>query len=163
MTYLMLIIEDISRTSLFDKTYWYILKNNIFLVQAWVTTISLAICNDFDLLEMLKKEEEMLSSIKEKQLKEGEREFSEAILDDRTKKAEAWHRDAAARSRYTQPAAPITCATFAQDVIEGRENVSQAHDHEHQPMIFGPQSLICGSLTSERERMAAQVFQPAYR
>ncbi|GMJ13605.1 2A phosphatase associated protein of 46 kD [Hibiscus trionum] len=131
--------------------------------EAWLTTISLAICKAFDLLEMLKKEEEMLSAIKEKQLKEGEKEFSETILDDRTKKAEAWHRDAAARARYTQPAAPITCATFAQDVIEGRANVSQAHDHKHQPMIFGPQSLIGGSLTSERERMAAQVFQPAYR
>ncbi|KAK8686525.1 hypothetical protein V6N13_125549 [Hibiscus sabdariffa] len=131
--------------------------------EAWLTTISLAICKAFDLLEMLKKEEEMLSAIKEKQLKEGEKEFSEASLDDRTKKAEAWHRDAAARARYTQPAAPITCATFAQDVIEGRANVSEAHDHKHQPMIFGPQSLIGGSLTSERERMAAQVFQPAYR
>ncbi|KAK5834631.1 PP2A regulatory subunit TAP46 -like protein [Gossypium arboreum] len=131
--------------------------------EAWLTTISLAICKAFDLLEMLKKEEEMLSAIKEKQLKEGEKEFSQAILDDRTKKAEAWHRDAAARARYTQPAAPITCATFAQDVIEGRANVSQAHEHKHQPMIFGPQSLIGGSLTSERERMAAQVFQPAYR
>ncbi|KAE8719709.1 PP2A regulatory subunit TAP46 [Hibiscus syriacus] len=94
-----------------------------------------AICKAFDLLEMLKKEE-MLSAIKEKQLK---------------------------LVRYTQPAAPITCATFAQDVIEGRANVSQAHDHKHQPMIFGPQSLIGGSLTSERERMAARVFQPAYR
>ncbi|KAB2086002.1 hypothetical protein ERO13_A05G415000v2 [Gossypium hirsutum] len=131
--------------------------------EAWLTTISLAICKAFDLLEMLKKEEEMLSAIKEKQLKDGEKEFSQAILDDRTKKAEAWHRDAAARARYTQPAAPITCATFAQNVIEGRANVSQAHDHKHQPMIFGPQSLIGGSLTSERERMAAQVFQPAYR
>ncbi|XP_039029102.1 PP2A regulatory subunit TAP46-like [Hibiscus syriacus] len=131
--------------------------------EAWLTTISLAICKAFDLLEMLKKEEEMLSAIKEKQLKDGEKEFSEANLDDRTKKAEAWHRDAASRARYTQPAAPITCATFAQDVIEGRANVSQAHVHKHQPMIFGPQSLIGGSLTSERERIAAQVFQPAYR
>ncbi|KAE8681388.1 PP2A regulatory subunit TAP46 [Hibiscus syriacus] len=130
---------------------------------AWLTTISLAICKAFDLLEMLKKEEEMLSAIKEKQLKEGEKEFSETILDDRTKKAEAWHRDAEARVRYTQPAAPITCATFAQDVIEGRANVSQAHEHKHQPMIFGPQSLIGGSLASERERMEAQVFQPAHR
>ncbi|XWS61340.1 hypothetical protein CRYUN_Cryun07bG0118000 [Craigia yunnanensis] len=117
----------------------------------------------FDLLEMLKKEEEMLSAIKEKQLKEGEKEFSQAILDDRTKKAEAWHRDAAVNAQYTKPAPPITCATFAQDVIEGRAKVSQAHEHKHQPMIFGPQSLIGGSLTNERERMAAQVFQPSYR
>ncbi|EOY23575.1 2A phosphatase associated protein of 46 kD [Theobroma cacao] len=131
--------------------------------EAWLTTILLAICKAFDLLEMLKKEEEMLSAIKEKQLKEGEKGFSQAILDDRTKKAEAWHRDAAARARYTKPAPPITCATFAQDVIEGRANVSQAHDHKHQPMIFGPQSLIGGSLTNERQRMAAQVFQPGHR
>ncbi|KAE8705277.1 PP2A regulatory subunit TAP46 [Hibiscus syriacus] len=95
-------------------------------------------------------------------VRKGKKNFL-TVLDDRTKKAEAWHRDAASRARYTQPAAPITRATFAQDVIEGRENVSQAHDHKHQPMIFGPQSLIGGSLTSERERMAAQVFQPAHR
>ena len=94
---------------------------------------------------------------------EGEKEFSQAILDDRTKKAEAWHRDAAANAQYTKPAPPITCATFAQDVIEGRAKVSQAHEHKHQPMIFGPQSLVGGSLTNERERMAAQVFQPSYR
>ncbi|KAG4172056.1 hypothetical protein ERO13_A12G249400v2 [Gossypium hirsutum] len=130
---------------------------------AWLTTISLAICKAFDLLEMLKKEEEMLSGIREKHLKEGEKEFSQAILDDRTKKAEAWHRDAATRAQYTKPAPPITCATFAQDVIEGRANVSQAHDHKHEPIIFGPQSLIGGSFTSERERMAAQVFQPFHR
>ncbi|XVE58356.1 hypothetical protein DITRI_Ditri04bG0163400 [Diplodiscus trichospermus] len=117
----------------------------------------------FDLLEMLRKEEEMLSAVKEKQLKEGDEEFSQAVLDDRTQKAQAWHRDAAARARYSKPAPPITCATFAQDVIEGRAKVSQAHDHKHQPMIFGPQSVICGSLTNERERMAAQVFQPSYR
>lgn len=96
-------------------------------------------------------------------LQEGENEVSQAILDDRTKRAEAWHRDAAARVRYTIPAQPITCATFAQDVIEGRAQVSQAHEHKHQPLIFGPASLVGGNPTSERERMAAQVFQPSYR
>ncbi|GLU12032.1 hypothetical protein SLE2022_287410 [Rubroshorea leprosula] len=131
--------------------------------EAWLTTISLATCKAFDLLEMLKKEEEMLSAIKEIQLKEGDKEFSQDALDDRTRKAEAWHRDAAARAQYTKPAQPITCATFAQDVLEGRAKVSQAHDHKHQPLIFGPQSLVGGSLTSERERMAAQVFQPGHR
>lgn len=131
--------------------------------EAWLTTISLAICKAFDLLEMLKKEEEMLSAIKEKQLQEGETEISQAILDDRSKRAEAWHRDAATRVRYTIPAQPITCATFAQDVIEGRAQVSQAHEHKHQPLIFGPASLLGGNPTSERERMAAQVFQPSYR
>ncbi|OAY45827.1 PP2A regulatory subunit TAP46 [Manihot esculenta] len=131
--------------------------------EAWLAMISLAICKAIDLLDMLKKEEEILSVIKERQLKEGDKEFSQSILDERTKKAEAWHREAAARAQYTKPAPPITCATFAQDVLEGRANVSQAHDHKHQPMIFGPASLVGGSLTSERERMAAQVFQPSHR
>lgn len=131
--------------------------------EAWLTTISLALCKAFDLLEMLKKEEEMLSAIKEKQLQEGDKEVSWAILDERAKRTEAWHRDAAARAQYTKPAPPITCATFAQDVLEGRATVSQVHEHKHQPMIFGPASLVGGRLTNEREIMAAQVFQPSYR
>ncbi|KAK6155573.1 hypothetical protein DH2020_009821 [Rehmannia glutinosa] len=131
--------------------------------EAWLTTISLALCKAFDLLEMLKKEEEMLFAIKERQSQEGDHELSQSILDERTKNAEAFHRDAATRARYTKPAAPITCATFAQDVIEGRANVSQVHEHKHQPMIFGPASLVGKNPTSEREKMAAQVFQPHYR
>ncbi|KAK2992747.1 hypothetical protein RJ640_023260 [Escallonia rubra] len=131
--------------------------------EAWLTTISMAICKAFDLLEMLKKEEEMLSAIKEKQAKEGDEEISQDVLDERAKTAEAWHRNGAARARYTKPAPPITCATFAQDVLEGRANVSQAHEHKHQPLIFGPASLVGGGLTSERERMVAQVFQPTHR
>ncbi|CAA0813025.1 PP2A regulatory subunit TAP46 [Striga hermonthica] len=131
--------------------------------EAWLTTISLALCKAFDLLEMLKKEEEMLLAIKERQSQEGEDELSRSILDERAKKAEAWHRDAASRARFTKPAAPITCATFAQDVLEGRANVSQAHEHRHQPMIFGPASLVSKKPTSEREKIAAQVFQPHYR
>ncbi|KDO54219.1 hypothetical protein CISIN_1g015598mg [Citrus sinensis] len=131
--------------------------------EAWLTTISLAVCKALDLLEMLKKEEDMLSAVKERQLKGGEEEFSEVVLDERSKKAESWHRDAAIRAQYTKPAQPITCATFAQDVLEGRAKVSQAHEHKHQPMIFGPASLVGGGLTSERERMAAQVFQPMHR
>ncbi|XP_051138175.1 PP2A regulatory subunit TAP46 [Andrographis paniculata] len=131
--------------------------------EAWFTTISLALCKALDLLEMLKKEEEMLSAVKERQSQEGENEFSHSTLDERTKKAEAWHRDAATRVRYTTPAAPITCATFAQDVLEGRANVSQYHEHKHQPMIFGPASLVGRNPTSEREKIAAKVFQPHHR
>ncbi|WOK99869.1 PP2A regulatory subunit TAP46 [Canna indica] len=130
--------------------------------EAWLTTISLSISKAFDLLEMLKKEEEMLIAVKERQSKEGE-DFAHEILDERIKRAETWHRNAASQTAFTKPAEPITCATFAQDVIEGRAKVSQAHEHKHQPMIFGPASLIGGRLTSERERMAAQVFQPGYR
>ncbi|KAM3337210.1 PP2A regulatory subunit TAP46 [Capsicum galapagoense] len=131
--------------------------------EAWLTTISFALSMAFDLLEMLNKEEEMLSAFKEKQLQDGEEEFSQLVLDERTKKVETWHRDAAARAHYTKPAAPITCATFAQDVVEGRANVSQAHEHKHQPLIFGPASLVGRNPTTEREKMAAQVFQPHYR
>ncbi|KAL8133428.1 hypothetical protein AgCh_008769 [Apium graveolens] len=132
--------------------------------EAWLITISLDICKAFDLMEMLKKEEEMLTAIKEKQLQDGDKGISQAILDERAKTAEAWHRGAAARAQYTKPAAPITCATFAQDVLEGRAQVSQAHEHKHQqPLIFAPASLVGGRVTSERERMAAQVFQAGHR
>ncbi|GAB2265063.1 PP2A regulatory subunit tap46 [Dionaea muscipula] len=131
--------------------------------EAWLTTISLALYKVLDLLEMLKKEEEMLSAMKEKHLQSESKELSQKLLDERVEKAEAWHRDAAARARYTKPADPITCATFAQDVLEGRAKVSQAHEHKHQPLLFGPASLISGNLTTERERMAAQVFQPSHR
>lgn len=89
--------------------------------------------------------------------------MSQAILDERAQKAETWHRDAAARARFTKPATPITCATFAQDVLEGRRQVSEVHEHKHQPMIFGPASLVGKNPTNERERLAAQVFQPHYR
>ncbi|KAG2622927.1 hypothetical protein PVAP13_3KG017800 [Panicum virgatum] len=116
----------------------------------------------FDLLDMLKKEEEMLLAVKERQEKDGNA-FAREMLDERTQKAEAWHHNAANRAPYSKPADPITCATFAQDVLEGRASVSQAHEHKHQPLIFGPASLVGGGLTSERERMAAQVFQPGYR
>ncbi|KAL1553119.1 PP2A regulatory subunit tap46 [Salvia divinorum] len=131
--------------------------------EAWLTTISLALCKAFDLLEMLKREEEMLLSVRERQSKEGNNELAQSILDERAEKAEAWHRDAATRSRFIKPATPITCATFAQDVIEGRATVSQAHEHKHQPMLFGPASLVAKNSTSERERIAAKVFQPHFR
>ncbi|KAG5569081.1 hypothetical protein H5410_058847 [Solanum commersonii] len=131
--------------------------------EAWLTTISLALSKAFDLLEMLNKEEEMLSAITEKQLQDGEKEFSQLVLAERTKKVETWHRDVAARAPYTKTAAPITCATFAQDVIEGRANVSQAHEHKHKPLIFEPASLVGRNPTTEREKIAAQVFQPHYR
>ncbi|KAI3990756.1 hypothetical protein MKX01_023056 [Papaver californicum] len=131
--------------------------------EAWLTTISLAICKAFDLLEMLKKEEEMLTAVKEKQLQNGDGEITREILNERIEMAESWHRNAATRVKSARPAQPITCATFAQDVVEGRAKVSEAHDHKHQPLIFGPQSLTGGRFTSERERLAAQVFQPGHR
>ena len=94
---------------------------------------------------------------------DGDKNLSREILDDRMKRAEDWHRDGVVRARYSKPAPPITCATFARDVLEGRASVSETHDHKHQPLIFGPASLVSGPLTSERERLAAQVFQPGFR
>ncbi|CAA7402510.1 unnamed protein product [Spirodela intermedia] len=131
--------------------------------EAWVTTISLALCKAFDMVEMLKKEEDMLSSVKERLKQEGNMEFKKSVLDERARKAEAWHRQGVIQAQYSKPAQPITCATFAQDVIEGRAKPSQVHEHKHQPLMFGPASLIGGRPTSERERMAAQVFQPGHR
>lgn len=131
--------------------------------EAWLTTISLAICKAFDLLEMLKKEEQMLVTVKERSSQEGNDDFAREALDERAKKAEMWHKAASSRAPFLKPSQPITCATFAQDVIEGRAKASQVHEHKHQPLIFGPASLIGGKLTIERERLAAQVFQPGYR
>ncbi|XP_078431462.1 2A phosphatase associated protein of 46 kD [Wolffia australiana] len=131
--------------------------------EAWITTISLALCKAFDMLEMLKKEEGMLSAVRERMKQEGSTEFDKSMLDERARKAEIWHRNAALRSQYSKPAQPITCATFAQDVIEGRAKASQVHEHKHQPLIFGPASLIGSRPTSERERLSAQVFQPSHR
>ncbi|KAJ3671198.1 hypothetical protein LUZ60_008624 [Juncus effusus] len=138
--------------------------------EAWLSTISLALCKAFDLLEMLKKEEEMLLAVKERQSQEGgEEEFAREVLDSRLQKRETWHRAAATSAPLSKPAEPIRCATFAQDVIEGRASIAQAgehrhqHQHQHQPMIFGPTSVVNRGFSSEKERLAAQVFQPGYR
>ncbi|KAH0449835.1 hypothetical protein IEQ34_020527 [Dendrobium chrysotoxum] len=86
----------------------------------------------------------------------GHDDFAREVLDERTQKAEMWYKTAATRAPFLKPSQPMTCATFAQDA-------SQVHEHKHQPLIFGPASLIGGKLTSERERIAAQVFQTGYR
>ncbi|XP_060174185.1 PP2A regulatory subunit TAP46-like isoform X2 [Lycium barbarum] len=108
-------------------------------------------------------DDDVLDDDGEEEREDGEREFSQLILDERTKVVETWHRDAAARAHYTKPAVPITCATFAQDVIEGRAQVSQAHEHKHQPLIFGPASLVGRNPTSEREKIAAQITNHEHR
>lgn len=97
-------------------------------------------------------------------MQEGNNDFAGELLKERAQKAEMWHKTAASRAPFLKPSQPITCATFAQDVIEGRAKASQAHEHKHQqPLIFGPASLIGGKLASDRDRMAAQVFQPGHR
>lgn len=127
--------------------------------EAWLSQIALSLCKALDLTEMLKVEEELLA-VKNKE--NGEDALMQAMLGERISKAEAWHKGAALRAKISKPSNPITCATFAQDVIEGRANLGQGHDHSHQP-LFGPASLGGGSITTDRQKMAAQVFQPSFR
>jgi hypothetical protein len=84
------------------------------------------------------------------------------MLDSRISRAESWHKDTAIRAKITRPPQPITCPTFAQDVLEGRASVNQKHEHIHQP-VFGPLSLVGQPVTTERQRIAGQVFQPSHR
>ncbi|MCO5547893.1 hypothetical protein L7F22_001345 [Adiantum nelumboides] len=125
--------------------------------EAWSAQIALSLCKALDLLEMLKLEEELLA-VRHENTQDGP---TRAMLDERASKAEAWHKGAASRAKVSKPAQPITCATFAQDVIEGRASLGQGHDHHHQP-LFGPASLV-GDITTERQRLTAQVFQPSHR
>ncbi|KAG4915229.1 hypothetical protein JHK87_052786 [Glycine soja] len=60
-----------------------------------ISTTNLKYILALDLLNMLKKEEEMLSAVKDRQSKDGDKEFSRDVFDERAKKAEAWHCDSA--------------------------------------------------------------------
>ncbi|KAM7262391.1 hypothetical protein ACFE04_021468 [Oxalis oulophora] len=54
---------------------------------------------------------------------------------------------------YASRTQQIACATLAQDILEGRAQISDAHKHNHQPLIFLAQSLIGGSVTNYREQI----------
>lgn len=131
--------------------------------EAWLTTISLALCKALDLLDGLKKEEELVSTMMANNLQSGQDDVVRAMLDERLKKAEARHKGAARNRQFGKPAQPITCANFAMDVLEGRAKPSQVNEHRHQPPLFGPASLIGGNITTERGEIAARVFQPSHR
>lgn len=95
---------------------------------------------------------------------QGRESFSKEILDERHQRADDWHRQGAVKARTSRPAVPINCATYAQDVIEGRVAIQPSHQHTHgSPMLFGPASVVSGSLATDRERQIAQVFQPSHR
>ncbi|KAM7253596.1 hypothetical protein ACFE04_021750 [Oxalis oulophora] len=81
-----------------------------------------------------------------------QKKFFDTILDDRRNKSETWHRDSAAPTPYAKSTQQITCGTLAQEILEGRAQFSDAHEHNHQPLIFLPQSLIGYRVTSEREK-----------
>lgn len=130
--------------------------------EAWFMHISLALCKALDLVEMLKREYEMLAAIQAIN-EEGKEVLTREILDERQSRAESWHKEGASKARTLGPAQPITCATYAQDVIEGRAAIDQGHKHSHgAPFLFGPASVVSGSLSTERERLVAQVFQPSH-
>jgi len=130
--------------------------------EAWFTQISLALCKALDLVEMLRREEEMLVAVQAAN-NEGRESFSKEILDERHSRAEDWHRQGVSKAQSSRPAQPINCATYAQDVIEGRVPIQPTHTHTHgAPMLFGPASMVSGSLSTDRERQIAQVFQPSH-
>lgn len=130
--------------------------------EAWFLQISLALCKSLDLVEMLQLEEEMLAAVQAAN-EEGREAFSKEMLDERHSRADDWHRQGAAKAQTSRPAIPITCATYAQDVIEGRVAIQPNHQHTHgAPMLFGPASVVSGSLSTDRERQIAQVFQPSH-
>lgn len=95
---------------------------------------------------------------------QGRESFSKEMLDERHSRADDWHRQGAIKARTSKSAIPINCATYAQDVIEGRVAMQPSHQHTHgTPMLFGPASVVSGSLSTNRERQIAQVFQPSHR
>eukprot|EP00249_Psilotum_nudum_P035979 c6074_g1_i1 orf=716-1903(-) len=128
--------------------------------EAWITQISLFLCKALDLLETLKREEEVIS-VRGNQ--DDHELLTKEMLEQRASRAEAWHREASTRAKTSKPPQPITCATFAQDVIEGRASISDGHHHTHGPFVFGPASLVSGPILTERQKMAAEVFQPSHR
>lgn len=130
--------------------------------EAWFMQISLALCKSLDLVEMLQREEGMLAAVKTAN-EEGRESFSKEMLDERHQRADDWHRQGAVKARTARPVQPINCATYAQDVIEGRVAIQPTHQHTHgSPMLFGPASVVSGSLSTDRERQIAQVFQPSH-
>jgi len=90
--------------------------------------------------------------------------FSKEMLDERHQRADDWHRQGVVKAHTSRPPVPINCATYAQDVIEGRVAIQPNHQHTYgSPMLFGPTSVVSGSLSSDCERQIAQVFQPSHK
>ncbi|CAM6083092.1 unnamed protein product [Calypogeia fissa] len=131
--------------------------------EARFAQISFELCKALDLLEMLKKEEEMLNAVQEVNSKGGNDAFTRTILDERQARAEGWHKEAAAKARATLVSQPLAAAMFGKNAIEGRTSLGNGHQHAHTPLLFGPASVVDGSLSTERERMVAEVFQPSHR
>eukprot|EP00897_Mesotaenium_endlicherianum_P002760 jgi/Mesen1/2511/ME000016S01859 len=132
--------------------------------KAWLLRISLALDKALDLTGMLKREEEMLKSAAQyaDAHPDGRQSLSRESLDLRTQQAMSRHMSASRQAYSSRPSAPIHCSTFAQNVIEGRQNPSHKHTHGPGHVVFGPSSMVGGALTTDRERIVAQVFQPSH-
>ncbi|KAM7253574.1 hypothetical protein ACFE04_021728 [Oxalis oulophora] len=64
------------------------------------------------------------------------KEVFDTVFDDRRNKSETWHRDSAAPTPYAKSTQQSTCGTSAQDILEGRVQLSDAQEHNHHPLIF---------------------------
>eukprot|EP00245_Coleochaete_scutata_P009210 TRINITY_DN2978_c0_g1_i1.p1 TRINITY_DN2978_c0_g1~~TRINITY_DN2978_c0_g1_i1.p1 ORF type:complete len:426 (-),score=104.60 TRINITY_DN2978_c0_g1_i1:179-1456(-) len=147
--------------------------------ELWFTEVSLALPKAIDGLEALKREEQLLQTVAENGENGGP--LSREALDERLAKGESWHRETAERARMgalgRRPMIPFQVA--AQALIEGRAGLDRNqggqqqgliqfqqthhhHHHHHHPQLFGPASLTMSAPSSDRERMASQVFQPAH-
>lgn len=134
--------------------------------QAQLVEVELAIGQAMDTLDGLLREETMIAAVEEARKTQGENgPLSQSRLDQRHRMAENFHRTAQrnAVNREIPVRAPISCATFAQDVIEGRADQSQPHTHRLPTVGFGPVSLMGGPRSqTNRQRLQAQVFQPSH-
>lgn len=94
--------------------------------------------------------------------------LAKSMLNERQARAESWHKEAAATIRTVIWNPALAAAAYGQDVIEGRAPVIRDlyHDpmpQQHRPRLFGPASVLQGGMSTERERMVAEVFQPSHR
>ncbi|KAL3701912.1 hypothetical protein R1sor_019934 [Riccia sorocarpa] len=136
--------------------------------EAQFAQLSLVLCKAFDQVDMLKKEEDMLIAVQELRSKEGNDAVARGVLEERQARAEVWHKQAAAASKTVIRDPTLAAAVYGKDVIEGRAPVigNIYHDprpQQSKPLLFGPASVLQGGLSTERERMVAEVFQPSHR
>ncbi|KAL2650186.1 hypothetical protein R1flu_018314 [Riccia fluitans] len=136
--------------------------------EAQFAQLSFLLCKAFDQVDVLKKEEDMLVGVQDLQSKKGHDVITRSMLDERHARAELWHKQAAASSNTIIRNPALAAAAYGQDVIEGRAPVIRDiyHDprpQQSKPLLFGPASVLQGSMSTDRERMVAEVFQPSHR
>eukprot|EP00271_Cylindrocystis_brebissonii_P011878 TRINITY_DN29883_c0_g1_i1.p1 TRINITY_DN29883_c0_g1~~TRINITY_DN29883_c0_g1_i1.p1 ORF type:complete len:452 (-),score=124.71 TRINITY_DN29883_c0_g1_i1:249-1604(-) len=128
--------------------------------------VRLAVDTALDSAESLSREDSMLAAAEEVQQSQPEGPLSREALDTRISVAEDFHqrsRQQAQSGFVPKSSEPIMCATFAQDIIEGRANRSLPHVHHGPNLGFGPVSLMGGARPqTHRQRVMSRVFQPSH-